>query len=161
MHVPRFAADEGFVHFNFTGKFAAANAILQGQPNPVEHVPCTLLSDSKRAVEFPRTNAVLHVGLHPDRSEPLVQTEGGIFHDGSDLDGELGLRMTALALPEPTRSNVPYVLRSTGRADHAVLPFRPMRQEVGNAIIRVGKVDYRVLKGLRFGCHEPILRQVA
>jgi hypothetical protein len=161
MHIPRLTADESLVHFNFAGKFAAANTVLQGQPNPVEHVPCTLLGDSKRAVEFPRTNAVLHIGLHPDCGKPLVETQRRIFHDGSDFNGKLSLGVTALALPKPPRRDIPYILRSAGRADYAILPFRPMRQEVGNTVVGVGKVDDCVLKGLRFGCHKPILKEVA
>ena len=119
------------------------------------------LSDPQRAVKFPRANAVLHVGLHPNRGKPLVETQRGIFHDGSDLHGELGFRMPRLALPQAARRYISYVLRSTGRTDNAVLPFGAMRQEVRNTVIGVRKVEDCVLKSLGFACHEPILRQVA
>lgn len=160
VHVSRFATDKGFVYFDFAGEFAAI-FVLQRKPNPMEHVPCTLLSDSERAVNLPRANAILHIGLHPDCGKPLVQTERGILHDGPDFHGKLGLEVTALALPQATGSDVPYILRSAGRADNAVLPFRPMRQEIANAVVRVGKVDDCILKCPGFACHRHILRQVS
>ena len=149
VHIAGLAADESFINFNFPAQHAAVG-VLKAKANPVEHVPCALLRNLERPVDLPRANAVLHAGLHPNRHQPLVQTEGRIFHDGPDLNGELGLRMTHLALPEATRSDVANVLRPARRADHAVLPFPAMGHKVGNAVVRVVEVDNGLLEGLWF-----------
>jgi hypothetical protein len=47
MHVPRFAADEGFVHLDFASEHSTGEVILHGKPNPVEHEPSSFLGDAK------------------------------------------------------------------------------------------------------------------
>jgi hypothetical protein len=123
---------------------------LQAKTNPVQHVPCALLGDVERSVNLPRANAVLHAGLHPYRNEPLIETKGRIFHDGSDLDAELGLRVPDPALPETARSDVSNVLRTAGRANNAVFPFRAVRNKVANAIVGVVEVYDCLLQSLWF-----------
>src|SRR5207245_2251479 len=51
VHVARFAADEGFIYFNLAAEKSAA-ALLHRETNPVQHVPCALLSDAERAVNL-------------------------------------------------------------------------------------------------------------
>lgn len=58
-----------------------------------------------------------------DCGEPLVQPDSRIFHGCADLDAELRLRMPVLALPHTARCDEADILRSTRRADDAVLPL--------------------------------------
>ena len=119
-----------------------------------------LLSDSKGAMEFPRTNTILHVGLIQIARSHLSRPSGESSMMVPTFTENWALGCRVLHCQSATRSDIAYVLRATGRADHAILPAA-VRHEVRNAVVRVGKVNDRVLKGLGFGCHEPILRQVA
>src|ERR1035438_8448613 len=58
VHVPRLAADVGFVNLDFAAQFATVVFVLHREANPVEHEPRGLLSDPKRPMQFPRTDAV-------------------------------------------------------------------------------------------------------
>ena len=149
VHIAGLAANEGFVHFDFTTQLAAVN-VLQTKTNPVKHMPRALLGNLKRPVDLPGANAVLHAGLHPNRHQPLVQGDGGIFHDGSHFDRELGQRMAGLALPHAAGSDVSNVLRPARGADHAVSPCDAMRHEVVDAIVGIVEVYNRLLEGLWF-----------
>jgi hypothetical protein len=57
------------------------------------------LRDVERAVNFIRTNAVLIIRNHPDRSQPLIKANRAIFHDRADLDAELFFALFIFALP--------------------------------------------------------------
>src|SRR6266496_2005717 len=46
VHVPRLAADVGFVNLNFAGQFAK-RSVLHGLADSVKHKPCALLSHAK------------------------------------------------------------------------------------------------------------------
>lgn len=150
VHIPCLAADVGFVRFDLAGQFAAG-LTLQAQADAVHHMPRALLSDSQRAVDLPRGNAVLHTGLHPDRYKPLVQTERRVFHDGSDLRAELGLRMPRLALPHATRCNKANIRRSASRADNAIRPAT--RNQIADAIVGIREIDYGIPKCLWFAMY--------
>lgn len=147
VHIACLATDEGFIYFDLPAEFAAIVG-LQCKTNPMEHVPCALLSDPKRPVDLPGANAVLHAGLHPNGNEPLFETECGVFHDGSNLDAELSLGMAILALPQATGSDVAHVLRSTGRTDNPILPFRAVCNEVANAIVGIAEIYYSLRQNL-------------
>ena len=45
VHVPRFAADEGFVYLDFAAKLPSVRLILHRKANPVKHEPSGLLGD--------------------------------------------------------------------------------------------------------------------
>src|SRR6185437_9011652 len=157
VHIASLAADEGFIYLDFAGQLAVS-LVLHGKADTMKHVPCTLLSDPKRSVNLPRTDTVLHAGLHPDSREPLIQAECGVLHDRANLDAELCLRMAVLALPQAAGSEIANVPRSASRANDSVFPFRAMSYKVAHAVIGVRKVDDCLLKCLRFACHEPIMR---
>ena len=48
-----------------------------------------ILANSDSLAEFITADSVLAVRQHPERRHPLVEAKRRIFHDGSDLDGEL------------------------------------------------------------------------
>ena len=157
MHVPRFAADEGFIDLDFSAKLTGV-LFLQRQPQPLEHEPARFLSDSGSAGDFVGANAVLAIGKHPHRKQPLVQGDWRVLKDSPDFDRELCFRVPSLTLPDFARSNKGNVLRSTGRTYNPILPTP--RREVIDAVHRIGKVDNRLLQGLRFARHEYIMGQV-
>ena len=118
VHVSGFAADEGFVHFDFASAPAHLDERtgLHGEANTMEHKPCGFLSDTKSAAYLVGANPVFAVGDHPDSHKPLVQTDGGILEDGPDLDAELLAGMLLLALPDMPGSDEAHVLAPTGWA---------------------------------------------
>jgi len=122
MHIANLAADEGLVNFNLTVQLAAIVLILHRQPNALEHKPCGFLADADGAVKFVTGEAVLAIRQLPHSKQPLIQSDSGVLEDGSDLDGELSLRMASLALPEAPRFQKANLLGPAGRAYNAVLP---------------------------------------
>src|ERR1017187_999205 len=160
VHVPRLAADVGFVNFHLATQLAAVVLVLHGQANPVQHEPRGLLGDAKRPMQFPRTDAVLGSGNHPHSREPLVQPEWGVFKDGAELYGELGLGVAGSALEHPPRLDEANV---SGPAGWTANPFRPApRNEITQAIIWICEVNNCFHEGYWFrGGHKSILRQIA
>ena len=68
VHVPRFAADEGFVDLNFPTELAARLFVLHGETDAMEHEPCGLLRDADGAMQFPEEI--------PLRLLPIIHTAG-------------------------------------------------------------------------------------
>src|ERR1700688_1702958 len=93
VHIPRFSADEGFICLDFATEFRAKRFVLHCKANPMKHDPCRLLSDFNVARNLVAADSVLAVSDHPSCDHPLIQRNRGIFHDGSNLDGELALGM--------------------------------------------------------------------
>jgi hypothetical protein len=147
VHIPRLAADEGFVALNFTTELAAEVLVLHGKADAVEHKPCGLLGNAKRPVKFPRGNAVAVAGDHPHGREPLVQTERGILKDGPNLDGELGQRVTGAALPYATGSDKSDVRGAATGANHHTIRPTACRKVV-DAVVGVRKVLNRLDQSL-------------
>lgn len=158
MHELLLAADESLIHFNFAIRAAELRLpsgewlILHPQANPMQHKPCRLLRDSKRAMNLPRTDTVLAVGNHPHYREPLVQTQGRFLKDRARLDAELRLGMASLALPETARGNERSVVPATSRANNLTVRPAP-RLEVVQAVVGVRKVLNRLGKSLRSRVH--------
>lgn len=119
MHVPSLAANEGLVNFNLSAKFGEGSG-LHGLADSMKQIPRALLSDYNTTVNFIRTNAVLRVDDQPDGSQPLVQTDRAIFHDGSDLDAEVLLALQAD--PCAASLNKRMSVRLATRANDSVRP---------------------------------------
>jgi hypothetical protein len=64
VHIPRFAADEGFVNFYLTVKFHE-RARLHCEPKAVEHKPSRLLCDTKMTANLIGTDSVFAVHDQP------------------------------------------------------------------------------------------------
>ena len=99
MHVASLSADESFVNFNVTAELAEG-FILHNETDSMQHEPCAFLMNFHILGNLATADSVLAVGDKPCSGEPLVKRDGGIFHHGSDLDGELALGVMAGALPE-------------------------------------------------------------
>ena len=61
--------------------------------------PAAKQPDAKPAMNFIRADAVFCADDHPDSGEPFIKADWRIFHDGSNLDGELPMVMFLLAFP--------------------------------------------------------------
>src|SRR5579871_409602 len=95
VHVPRLTADVSLVNLDVTSDFGK-RLVLHGETQPVQHEPRGLLSDTDVAREFVAADAVLAVDEHPERRKPLIEADGGILENRSDLDRELLFAGTAL-----------------------------------------------------------------
>lgn len=84
VHVPRFAADESLVYFDFTTELVKTR-FLHRKANAVKHKPSRLLSYLQAAMQFIRTDTVLAIDNQPSGSKPLIQTQWGVFEYGSSL----------------------------------------------------------------------------
>lgn len=141
VHLPRFAANESFVNFDFLALATQFDegTVLHRKANAVKHEPCRLLSDAKSASHFVGADAVLAVGDHPHRNKPLVQRQRRILKDCPDLSGELPLGMLALALPDAPCGDEAYFSASACGAFDTVRPAA--RNHEVNAVVRTGEVN--------------------
>src|SRR5208283_2066683 len=154
VHVPRLAADKGFVYLDFACQLSAILALKQ-KPDSVHHEPCSLLGDTKSAVNLPRANAVLAVSDQPHCGKPLIETERRILEDGSHLHRELPPFMPIAALPAPLVFEESDSGAPTDRTYNAVRPA--FRHNVTQAIVGVCEVNDCFLEGLDFGFHDVLI----
>jgi len=147
------AADKGFVYFDFFSPAAKLDGGtgLHRKTNPMQHEPSRFLSDAKCAAYFVRANAILAVRNHPHGHKPLVERQGGILKDGSNLGRELFASVLLSAFPHPASGDESNVLSSTSGAFNAIRPTA-LDNEL-KAIVRVGKVLDGLLEGFWLGAH--------
>jgi hypothetical protein len=154
VHVPRQPANIG--HIDFNGFVLAAEVFncvaLHRQPDAMKHEPCALLSDSKRTVNLIGRNAVLAVGRHPDRHEPLIKSNGRILHDRASLNRKLALLVNALALPFTLVRKKPHIVASASRT-HTNVVWPSLRRHIGDAVIRIREELDDRFQSLRFVAH--------
>lgn len=161
VHESRRTADEGFVCLDLGARAAefGDGLNLERQPQTMHHEPCGLLSDASGAVNFPRANTVLAVSHHPHCGKPLIETDGAILEDGSNLHRELAFRMASLALPDAASGNIAHVRTATGGAGDSIAPASG--HKVRDAIIGLGEVLHRLHECfgfVRFVFHAPRLQ---
>lgn len=160
VHVARFAADEGFIDFDFPTKFPAVLALMR-EPHAVKHEPRRFLGDAERPANLVTANSVLSVRDEPNARKPFIQTKRGIFKDRSDLNRELALRMPSAALPTELILEKANFGTATSRTYNTVGPLGTARNEIVQAILGDRKEQNCFLEGLRIllnGFHESILR---
>src|SRR5439155_5170165 len=121
MHVPCFAADEGFINFDFSSE-PHERFQLHSFPNPVKHEPRGFLRHAKSPRHFIGTDTVLIVGNHPHGGKPLVQAKRRILKDRPCLDSELSTGVVTAALPAIMLLRQFNFFASADRAGYA---FRP------------------------------------
>src|SRR5207245_10807250 len=96
VHVPSFAADEGFIHFYFaavSAQLGAEELILHCKANSLQHEPRGLLAHVDVTRNLVTAHSVLAISQHPSCSEPLVQRNRTILIDRADLNRKFPLRM--------------------------------------------------------------------
>src|ERR1019366_620331 len=151
VHVGNAATNEGFIYFDRATTFAhlSNRFVLHCQTNSMEHEPCGLLSDLHVAGDLVTTNAILAVSDEPHCSEPLVQSDCGIFHHVPYLDGEFALRMMAGALPSAALLAELNAIRAASWTGYFAVRPAANRQIV-NAVVGIAEVQNRFLQALWF-----------
>ena len=149
VHIPRFAADESFVHFDMTAQFAKG-FILQSQTNAMQHEPCSLLGNAEIAGEFARTDAILAIREQPKSGKPFVKADGGVLAETAYLDREFALGVMLRALPSPALriESADAIGAAHGANDFAVRPA--FRSQVVNAVVLIREINDCVLQACRF-----------
>src|SRR5207249_5718842 len=92
------------------------SASLHREPDAVKHEPAGFLCDTERPRQLVGADAVLAVGEHPQRGQPLVEPDGAILEDRPELHRELP--PTLAALPDAAgleEAGDPPLARGTGR----------------------------------------------
>lgn len=160
VHIPRLAADERFIHFYFTGQFAALLALLC-ESDPVKHEPCGLLGHAERSCDLATADTVLAIQDEPHCGKPLFQTERGILENGSNLHGELPLGVTGAALPAELLFEEADFGATTDWANNTDFPPGAAGNEVAQAVLLIREVDNCFLKslGIVSGFHSSSLPQ--
>jgi len=146
VHVGRLATDKSLVCFDGSAFRTAefeCRLVLYRFPDTVKHEPCSFLSDTQGPVNFHAADTVLAVHDHPESSHPLVERDGGIFKDGSDLDGELFL--TALAEPNPASANESVLVGAAPWASDLPIDPAEFNRKVEGSVW-IGEVDNCLLK---------------
>src|ERR1035437_6008800 len=154
VHVAGLAADEGFVRFDLARQLVDA-AHAQSMADAVIHEPPRFLRDADGAVDFVGTHAVPAVHNLPHGHEPLVQSEGRIFEDGTGLRSELATFMARTTLPAVVLLKERHVGTSASRALNALRPAACYN--VFAAVDGFGEVEDCVLKGGEYRFHKSIM----
>src|SRR5439155_1629402 len=153
VHIAGLAADVSLINLNRPvrpTKFAAS-LVLQSEPDAMQHEPCGLLGYSDSARDLVRANTVSAIGDHPHDNKPLLQRNRRVLKNGSDLRGELAFCVSALALPLTLVMQKHDSLATAGWAGHDAI--RPVQYgHVGQRVIRIREIDYRVLQSLWLLC---------
>ena len=146
--------DESLIYFDFltlTAKLDGGTG-LHRKPDALKHKPCGLLSDAEGSAYFVGTDSVLAVGKHPHGDEPLIERQGGIFKNGSNLHAELLAGMLSLAFPHPASGDETNVIAATGGADDLAIRPAALDHEV-EAVVGVREIDDGLLESLWLGTH--------
>ena len=91
-----FAADVGFVHFEFAVEHRLVH-LNHRRADSVAEIPCRLIaSESKRALNLARRNTFLRFADQQRSHEPLGSGKMGIVEDRADCGGELVVAILAV-----------------------------------------------------------------
>ena len=158
VHVPRLAADEGFVNLNLAAQFVEC-LTLSRKADAVEHKPCRLLGYAKRAVKFPGRYTILAVKQHPNSRKPLLKCNWGILKDGSGFERERGAGVPCVALPHSAFCEVCDLLRSACGAFHIAARPTERNHELA-AIFKAREVNNRIAEGSMVA-HKTSMRLIS
>ncbi len=151
VHISSLSADVGFVRFNSAGGFSR-DSFLHRKANALQHEPCCFLGDAETAVKFVRTNPVLAVSGQPHSRKPLVQANGRVLKDRSDLNGKFLFRVGVLAFPQFCVLKKSNFLGTTLRTSDATRPAeRDQELQTG---LRIAEISNRFKK--RFRCFHTL-----
>lgn len=143
VHIASLLANERFIHFDTiatTAKLAAMLSLL-GQSDPVKHKPSGLLGDSQGSVNLTTRDAVFGVQDEPHCREPLIQTNWGVFENGSYFNGELAFRVPDAALPAQLIIEEANSGTTADGAYNAVGPLGTTSNEVVKTVLLVREVN--------------------
>ena len=156
VHVASLAADERLIGFDLTGELDGG-IVVERHADAVQHEPCRLLSDAECAGNFARADAVLAVAENPVSAHPLIEAQGGVLKDRSDLEGEL--LFAALAVPDLASLDEGVLLRTAARAANNTVR-EPQVERVLESTVSVREVDDCLLECVR-GFHDSRIGRIA
>jgi hypothetical protein len=105
----------------------------------MQHEPCGLLGNAQIAGNLVTADAIFAVGEQPSCGKPLVQTDGRVLKNSSNLDRELALWMMLCTLPSaPLCIELANAIGAASRANDAIRPAT--RSKVFNAVVQTGEV---------------------
>jgi hypothetical protein len=127
--------------------------VLHSEPKALQHKPCRLLRDTKRAMNLHAGHAVLAIAEHPESGHPLIESKGRILEHGSNLERELLVASTA----EPKTPSLAFL---RFRLDGIVLfrtatwardvPIRPTELAgILKTAVRIGEENDSLLQSFR------------
>lgn len=145
VHVPSFAADEGFAGFDFPGQHLFERSFVESETNPMIHEPRGLLGDAKIAMHFVAADSVLAIHDEPHGRKPLVQAERRILKDGSGFEAGAWTIMLRIALPDASVGEISDVLGTAMRTPHLTIGPAEFHHE-SFAVFVIREVDDCFLK---------------
>jgi hypothetical protein len=152
-------SSESFVYFYFVpfaAEFRCIETVLHCQSQTLQHKPCRLLRNPKRAVNLHAGDPVLAIAEHPESGHPLIQAERRILNDRAYLDGELLIAATA----EPQLARLDEIVLGESAARTNDLAAGPAHfHGVLEGALRIGEVNNRFLQCLR-RFHEKNIRRL-
>lgn len=155
MHVPGFAADEGFVKFALSNELRKRTG-MNRLANALQEAPRRFLSDVEMACDLVTADAVLASDKQPNGQHPLVHAKRRILEDAADFDGELLL--TALAEPDAAGADERVLFRPAAWTFDAVRPTQGYCPFV--RLLGIAQVENRLLQALgefaEFAIHAPL-----
>lgn len=154
VHVARLATDEGFVRFDLAGQLVDGSH-AESVPDAVIHEPRCFLRYADGPVNLVGRHAIFAVHILPHGHQPLCQRQRGILENGPGLGGELPVIVAGAALPAVVLLKERDVLGTAPWAFNAIGPAA--RYKVFAAVIAVGKMLDRLLKGVEYRFHDSIV----
>ena len=106
-------------------------------------------------MDFIRTGAILAVGDHPYRTEPLIQSQRTVFEDGSAFGRKLLTHVAAFAFPYPARCDKARIRSPAFGTTNTIWPAQ--LDHCGKCHFRIGIMFDGFHEGFRFGVHETNL----
>src|SRR5438270_11182736 len=144
VHEAGLTADESLIYFDVPLQFSRVR-LMESQAKSLQHEPCGLLCDSQSAMNFQAADSVLAVNQHPESSHPLVEGDWRIFHNRSNLDGEL--LFAVIAEPDAASLNEGMFRSFAARASY--FPVRPAQSNgIVERPLRIGEINNRLLQSL-------------
>jgi hypothetical protein len=122
VHIAGKTSNVRLIDFYVALKLFCKRSSLHRETDTLKHEPCGLLRDPDSATNFIRAYAVLAVGDHPDRHQPLIQAKRRVLENGSNLNRELSALMRALTLPLLLLRQKRHVSASARWADNTIGP---------------------------------------
>jgi hypothetical protein len=157
VHVSGFAADEGFINFDFTRSLPERTA-LHSKADTMEHEPSRFLRDFEMTRNLARANAVLAIDDQPSCRKPFVESNWGVLENRADLHGILFAACLAL----PNFSGIQEVGIGSGARGANCFPVRPVenRKEL-TRIISVAEEPNCLKKRIGQLFHDSTISEIA
>ena len=158
VHVPRFSADEGFVHFDFAAQFVESG-FLHGKADAMQHEPRGFLGHLQSPMNLVGTDAVFATNEQPCSAEPLFESNRGILEDSAGFEREGGPMVAGIAFPYALFGEPRYRFGAALRTLYDTIRPAQFHHEL-SAVLEVREPDYRVSQGV-WAFHGSSMRLIS